>query len=180
MLQGQSRLLNTVRNGSILLFRSYHCSSANSLLSAQLLERKNSLENTLCLDVKVPLAQSIRWRTPLGIKRAKIPHKARALVLELTPEKFKYPLEGLPVTETCINAVKHKYVKKTEESPYERILARECFEEIEAGQMLVIVHLHPCNSEELFEQRVQLHRNNMKYLYYPYTRFSATALFTAY
>ena len=39
-------------------------------------------------------------------------------------------------------------------------------EEIGNSQMLVVMHKHPCKEKELFDMRVQLHRKNMKYLWY--------------
>ena len=53
-----------------------------------------------------------------------------------------------------------------QENPFERILSRELLEMVEAAEVVVVVHRHSCNSEDLFDMRIQLHRNNMKYLYY--------------
>lgn len=61
--------------------------------------------NELTLPTLTPTVTSVRYRRP-NLKRPAIPHKSRALALELTFEKYKYPLKGLPPTETCINAVK--------------------------------------------------------------------------
>ncbi|XP_018027083.1 39S ribosomal protein L10, mitochondrial [Hyalella azteca] len=168
MLQSKLRLSNIFRSSSLLLERWYHCASFQSTNASSLpiLEKVYSFQNQFHLDLNTPMVQSVRWRRPLGIKRAKIPHKARALAIELTYEKYNYPLAGLPASETCINAVKAKYVKKEEDNPFEKILAREFLEEVKAGQMFVVGHMHPCTAEELFEQRVLLHRNNMKYLFH--------------
>lgn len=122
--------------------------------------------NYLNLPTLTPAVISVRHVRP-NTKRPAIPCKSRALALELTFEKYKYPLEGLPPTETCISAVKESVgVAEVPDNPFERILAREFLAEVEAGPMMAVFHRHPCSADDLFDMRVQIHRSNMKYLYH--------------
>lgn len=52
-----------------------------------------------------------------------------------------------------------------QDHPFEDILAKELYEKVAGGQMIAVCHKHSCSSEELFEQRVLLHRNNMEYVF---------------
>ena len=65
---------------------------------------------------RVPDIIPSRYISRYELKRPRLPFKDQAVVLALTKEKFKFPLEGLPPTETCLNAVKLKYAKKDEVS----------------------------------------------------------------
>ena len=67
---------------------------------------------SLQLATLTPMAQSVRHGGKPNTRRPKIPHKERAVMLAITNEKYKYPLEGLPPTETCINAVKEATLSK--------------------------------------------------------------------
>lgn len=111
--------LGRCRDVSSLTNRIYHHSK--SLIALQTLDANLAIEatNFLQLNNKTPLAQSIRWRNPIGIKRAKIPHKARALVLEVTKEKYRYVFDELPIEEKCINSVQEKYKEKIEVRDFE-------------------------------------------------------------
>lgn len=63
-------------------------------------------KNAFQLQTLSPMIQSVRHGGKPNTRRPKIPHKEKAVALALTLEQYKYPLEGLPATQTCINAVR--------------------------------------------------------------------------
>jgi len=67
------------------------------------------LGNIIHIQRCIPSTIQIRSISRIDLKRPKLPHKEKAIVLQITKEKFRYPLDDLPPSETCVNSVKEKY-----------------------------------------------------------------------
>ncbi|KAL5285913.1 hypothetical protein ACFFRR_007534 [Megaselia abdita] len=66
-----------------------------------------------------------------------------------------------PKTLTCFQKSKHQ-LEVEQENPYNRIIAREVLNWLNHSKMVAIFHLNSINSDDFFNARVALHKQNMQ------------------
>lgn len=116
------------------------------------------------LDTSVPLLQFQRFRGKINIQRPRKPHYDRALFNAVTKPVYNRP----SVTEQCsskhnqlaVASVPSTQVKRIE-NPYEQIIAKEVKNWFNNSKMIVIFHVNSISSEEMFNARVQLFKQNI-------------------
>ncbi|TMW49833.1 hypothetical protein DOY81_005073 [Sarcophaga bullata] len=101
-----------------------------------------------------PLLQFQRYRGKINIQRPKQPHYERARVIAVTTPRYPEP----PKTSTCFEKRKRSEV----ENPYNDIISREVRNWLENSKMIAIFHLNSIKSDDFFDVRVQLHKQNMQ------------------
>lgn len=100
-----------------------------------------------------PLLQFQRYRGKINIQRPRQPHYERARVIAVTTPRYPEP----PKTATCFE----KRKRQVQENPYNDIIAREVRNWLESSKMVAIFHLNSINSDDFFDARVMLHKQNM-------------------
>ncbi|XP_065355782.1 large ribosomal subunit protein uL10m [Calliphora vicina] len=101
-----------------------------------------------------PLLQFQRYRGKINIQRPKQPHYERARVIAVTTPRYPEP----PKTSTCFE----KRTRNVVENPYNDIIAREVRNWLDHSKMVAIFHLNSIKSDDFFDVRVQLHKQNMQ------------------
>ncbi|KAM7354270.1 mitochondrial ribosomal protein L10 [Cochliomyia hominivorax] len=101
-----------------------------------------------------PLLQFQRYRGKINIQRPKQPHYERARVIAVTTPRYPEP----PKTSTCFE----KRTRNVIENPYNDIIAREVRNWLDHSKMVAIFHLNSIKSDDFFDIRVQLHKQNMQ------------------
>ncbi|XP_073822221.1 mitochondrial ribosomal protein L10 [Musca autumnalis] len=101
-----------------------------------------------------PLLQFQRYRAKINIQRPRQPHYERARVVAVTTPRYPEP----PKTSNC-------FVKKSrtiQENPYNDIIAREVYNWLSNSKMVGIFHINSIKSDDYFDARVLLHKQNMQ------------------
>ncbi|XP_013107263.2 large ribosomal subunit protein uL10m [Stomoxys calcitrans] len=101
-----------------------------------------------------PLLQFQRYRGKINIQRPRQPHYERAKMLAVTAPRYPEP----PKTTTCFE----KRTRQIQENPYNDIIAREVHNWLLNSKMVAIFHLNSIKSDDFFEARVMLHKQNMQ------------------
>lgn len=101
-----------------------------------------------------PLLQFQRYRGKINIQRPQKPHYQRARVIAVTTPRYPEP----PKTNNCFE----KRIRNVIENPYNEIIAREVRNWLDHSQMVAIFHLNSIKSDDFFDARVQLHKQNMQ------------------
>lgn len=96
----------------------------------------------------------LRYKSKINIQRPKQPHYERALFNAVTAPRYPEPSKTL----TCFE----KRTRNVEENPYNDIIAREVRNWLEHSKMVAVYHLNSINSDDFFDIRVQLHKQNMQ------------------
>lgn len=98
-----------------------------------------------------------RYRGKINIQRPRAPHYERARVIAATNPIIKEK----PKTSTCFQKTKYQ-LEVEQENPYNRIVAREVLNWLNHSKMTAIFHLNSINSDDFFDARVALHKQNMQ------------------
>uniref|UniRef100_A0A1A9W0K4 Large ribosomal subunit protein uL10m n=1 Tax=Glossina brevipalpis TaxID=37001 RepID=A0A1A9W0K4_9MUSC len=101
-----------------------------------------------------PLLQFQRFRGKINIQRPRKPHYDRALVAAVTQPQYPEPIK----TVTCFEK-RHRQLQI--ENPYNDIIAREVRNWLDHSSMVAIFHLNSIKADEIFDVRVQLHKQGM-------------------
>ncbi|XP_075152963.1 mitochondrial ribosomal protein L10 [Haematobia irritans] len=101
-----------------------------------------------------PLLQFQRYRGKINIQRPRQPHYERAKIIAVTTPRYPEP----PKTSTCFE----KRTRTVQENPYNDIIAREVHNWLVNSKMVAIFHLNSIKSDDFFDARVMLHKQNMQ------------------
>ncbi|XP_037957608.1 39S ribosomal protein L10, mitochondrial [Teleopsis dalmanni] len=113
----------------------------------------NFIHKAFLLTSRPPLIQFQRYRAKINIQRPRQPHYDRALVLAVTKEI----VEKEPKTKNCFVKIKNTDI----ENPYLKIIAREVRNWFEQSRMVGIFHMNSMTEDDMFDVRVNLHKQNM-------------------
>lgn len=101
-----------------------------------------------------PLLQFQRFRAKINIQRPRQPHYERARVIAVTTPRYPEP----PKTTNCFE----KKSRTVQENPYNDIIAREVYNWLNNSKMVGIFHINSIKSDDYFDARVLLHKQNMQ------------------
>ena len=109
------------------------------------------------------LYQQKRYRGKINLKKPKIFY-TKAVVNELLKPFYIDPNKDKTLDELCTNAVLVE--RKSELSPYDKILMKELRNWFDNSKMAACIHVNSITEEDKFEVRVFLKRANMYYKFY--------------
>lgn len=124
----------------------------------------NCSAKTICSRGFTPNVISVRYRR-INVQKPRQPHHYRAVIEEVT--KFKYPWvipSSLPWSER--HPKPSNLIKKTEENPYENILAQEIKDLFEKSAMIAIFHKNPVKGEIEFKTMKTFKMAGMNHVVY--------------
>ncbi|XP_061398157.1 large ribosomal subunit protein uL10m-like [Musca vetustissima] len=101
-----------------------------------------------------PLLQFQRFRAKINIQRPRQPHYERARVIAVTTPQYPEP----PKVSNCFE----KKSRTVQENPYNDIIAREVYNWLSNSKMVGIFHINSIKSDDYFDARVLLHKQNMQ------------------
>lgn len=108
------------------------------------------------------MIQFKRFRGKINIQNPRPPHFERAKYLALTKPIFVSPYKDKPLTELC-SGPGSQWKKKTEENPFQVIIAGELKKWLFESRLVAFFHMNPMNADQQFDAYVLFKKQQMHY-----------------